>query len=234
MIDRNHDLSITRQARALGISRGSVYYLPRAVSTTDLALVRRIDEPHLDYPFAGSRMPQGLLKAEGHAAGRLHVSTLMRRMGIEAIYRRPNTSKPAPGHKVFPYLLRKLPVTRPNQVWAMDIIPAFAGTGSTFPWRGALSIWRWSWTGSAARLWRRAESAPPARREFPLRWAPISASKRLRRLLLATASQRSSTPIREASSPARILPVCCSRTASGSAWMAKALGGIRVSVYRER
>lgn len=83
--------------------------------------MRRIDELHLDYPFAGSRMLQGLLKQEGHQAGRLHVATLMRRMGIEALYRRPNISKPKPGHKVFPYLLRKLPVTRPNQVWAMDI-----------------------------------------------------------------------------------------------------------------
>jgi putative transposase len=83
--------------------------------------MRRIDELHLDYPFAGSRMLQGLLIAEGHKIGRLHVSTLMKRMGVEAIYRRPNTSKPEPGHKIFPYLLRKLPVTQPNQVWAMDI-----------------------------------------------------------------------------------------------------------------
>lgn len=121
MIDRAHDLPLNRQARALGISRGSIYYLPRAVPSADLALMRRIDELHLEYPFAGSRMLQGLLLAEGHVIGRLHVATLMKRMGIEALYRRPNTSKPAPGHKIFPYLLRKLPVTRPNQVWAMDI-----------------------------------------------------------------------------------------------------------------
>ena len=121
MIDRSHALSITRQAKALGISRSGVYILPRPVSDADLGLMRRIDELHLDYPFAGSRMLQGLLAAEGRTAGRLHVSTLMRRMGIEAIYRRPSTSKPEPGHKIFPYLLRKLPVTRPNQVWAMDL-----------------------------------------------------------------------------------------------------------------
>ena len=121
MIDRNHALPISGQAKALGISRGSVYYLPRAVSTADLALMRRIDELHLDYPFAGSRMLQGLLLAKGHKTGRRHVATLMKRMGIEAIYRRPNTSKPEPGHKIFPYLLRKLLVTQPNQVWAMDI-----------------------------------------------------------------------------------------------------------------
>jgi putative transposase len=121
MIDRGHALPITRQAKALGISRSGVYALPRPVSDADLALMRRIDELHLDYPFAGSRMLQGLLAAEGRMAGRLHVSTLMKRMGIEAIYRRSNTSKPEPGHKIFPYLLRKLPVTRPNQVWAMDL-----------------------------------------------------------------------------------------------------------------
>ena len=121
MIDRRHQLSITKQAKALRISRGSVYYRPRPVSSADLALMRRLDELHLDYPFAGSRMLQGLLLGEGYKVGRLHVRTLMKRMGIEAIYRRPNTSKPAPGHKIYPYLLRRLPVIRPNQVWAMDI-----------------------------------------------------------------------------------------------------------------
>ena len=121
MIDRGHALSVTRQASVLGISRGSVYYLPRPVPAADLALMRRIDELHLDYPFAGSRMLQGLLRAEGHCVGRRHVATLMKKMGIEALYRRPNTSKPAPGHKIYPYLLRNLPVIRPNQVWAMDI-----------------------------------------------------------------------------------------------------------------
>lgn len=121
MIDRAHNLPLNRQARALGISRGSVYYLPRAVPAADLALMRAIDALHLEYPFAGSRMLQGLLGADGHRAGRLHVATLMKRMGIEALYRRPNTSKPTPGHMIFPYLLRMLPVTRPHQVWAMDI-----------------------------------------------------------------------------------------------------------------
>jgi len=121
MIDRRHDLSIARQAAVLGISRGSVYYLPRPLSAADLALMRRIDELHLNYPFAGSRMLQGLLRAEGYRVGRRHVATLMKKMGIEALYRRPNTSKPAPGHKIYPYLLRNLPITRPNQVWAMDI-----------------------------------------------------------------------------------------------------------------
>ena len=121
MIDRRHDLSIARQAAVLGISRGSVYYLPRPIPAVDLALMRRIDELHLEFPFAGSRMLQGLLRAEGYHVGRRHVATLMKKMGIEALYRRPNTSKPAPGHKIYPYLLRNLPITRPNQVWAMDI-----------------------------------------------------------------------------------------------------------------
>ena len=112
---------MSRQAKALGISRGSVCYLPRAVSAVDLSVMRRIDELHLDYPFAGSRMLQGFLVRERYKIGRLHVAMLMKRMGIEAIYRRPNTSKPAPGHTIFPYLLRRLPVTRPNQVWATDI-----------------------------------------------------------------------------------------------------------------
>jgi putative transposase len=121
MIDRSHDLPITRQARMLNVSRGSVYYLPRPPSAADLALMRRIDELHLDFPFAGSRMLRDLLIAEGFRTGRRHVATLMKRMGIQAVYRKPNTSKPAPGHKIYPYLLRDLAVTRPNQVWAMDL-----------------------------------------------------------------------------------------------------------------
>ena len=92
-----------------------------AVLAKDLAVMRRIDELHLNYPFAGSRMLCGLLRSEGIAIGRRHVRTLMRRMGIEALYCRPRTTKPAPGHKIYPYLLRDLEITRPNQVWAMDI-----------------------------------------------------------------------------------------------------------------
>src|SRR5476651_1425582 len=121
MIDREHDLAIAKQAEALNISRGSVYYLPRPVSAADLALMRRIDELHLEFPFAGSRMLQGLLAADGCKTGRRHVKTLMKRMGIEALYRRPRTTKPEPGHKIYPYLLRGIEITRPNQVWAMDI-----------------------------------------------------------------------------------------------------------------
>lgn len=121
MIDRSHDLPLTRQAEVLGLSRSSLYYQPRPVSPVDLAIMRRIDELHLDYPFAGSRMLRDLLRGEGVEIGRGRVITMMKRMGIEAIYRRPNTSKAAPGNKIHPYLLRGLTVDRPDQVWAMDI-----------------------------------------------------------------------------------------------------------------
>jgi putative transposase len=121
MIDRGHELALIRQAKLLKLSRSSVYYRPRPVSPADLAIMRRIDELHLDYPFAGSRMLRDLLRGEGIAIGRQRVATMMKRMGIAALYRRPNTSKPAPGHKIYPYLLRGLAVDRPNQVWAMDI-----------------------------------------------------------------------------------------------------------------
>jgi putative transposase len=121
MIDPEHDLAIKQQAEVLGISRSTVYYEPRPISDEDLWLMRRIDELHLNYPFAGSRMLRGLLWQQGLEVGRRHIKTLMKRIGIEAIYRKPNTSKPAPGHRIYPYLLRGLTVTRPNQVWAMDI-----------------------------------------------------------------------------------------------------------------
>jgi len=121
MIDRGNVLPLTRQASLLRLSRSSVYYLPRPVPPARLAIMRRIDELHLEHPFAGSRMLRDLLRAEGITIGRLAVATLMRRMGIEALYRRPRTSKPAPGHTIHPYLLRGLVVDRPNQVWAMDI-----------------------------------------------------------------------------------------------------------------
>src|SRR6266705_3535043 len=115
MIMREHDLPISKQAKALRISRGSVYYLPRPVSASDLDIMRRLDRLHLEFPFAGSRMLHGLLIAEGYKIGRRHVKTLMKRMGIEALYRRPRTSKPAPGHTIYPYLLRAMEITRPNQ-----------------------------------------------------------------------------------------------------------------------
>ena len=121
MIDRTDKLPVTRQAEILNVSRGSVYYLPKPVSERDIKLMRRIDELHLELPFAGARMLRDLLRQEGVHVGRKHVATLMRKMSIEALYRRPNTSRKHPENPVYPYLLRNLAVTQPNQVWAMDI-----------------------------------------------------------------------------------------------------------------
>jgi putative transposase len=156
MIVREHDLPITKQAKVLRISRSSVYYLPRPVSAPDLEIMRRLDRLHLEFPFAGSRMLRGLLAAEGYEIGRRHVKTLMKRMGIEALYRRPRTTKPEPGHKIYPYLLRGLEIFRPNQVWAMDItyIPmarGFVYLAVVLDWfsRRVLS-WRLSITMEAA------------------------------------------------------------------------------------
>ena len=105
----------------MNISRGSAYYTAKPVSDEDLKLMRRVDELHLELPFAGARMLRDLLRGQGIAVGRKHMTTLMRRMGITALYRKPNTSKKTPGRTIYPYLLRTLPVTRANQVWAMDI-----------------------------------------------------------------------------------------------------------------
>jgi putative transposase len=121
MIDRTHELPVKRQAELVGISRGTVYYRPEPISEADLRLMQRIDELHLELPFAGSRMLRDLLNGEGFEVGRRHVATLMRKMGIEALYRKPNTSKRHPRHPVFPYLLRGMTIDRANQVWAMDI-----------------------------------------------------------------------------------------------------------------
>ena len=121
MIDREAALPIKRQAQLLGISRGTVYYHPEPVGQAELALMRRIDELHLEHPFAGSRMLRDLLRLQGVEVGRRHVGTLMRRMGIQALYRKPNTSKKHPAHPVFPYALRGLAIERANQVWALDI-----------------------------------------------------------------------------------------------------------------
>ena len=120
MIDPSHRLPIVRQAQLLDLSRSSVYYRPQPTSDAELALMRRIDELHLEHPFAGSRMLRDLLRREGFEVGRKHVTTLMRKMGIEALYQKPRTSGRDREHPVFPYLLRGMTIDRPNQVWAMD------------------------------------------------------------------------------------------------------------------
>jgi putative transposase len=121
MIDRTSELSITRQCALLQLPRSTAYYKPAESSESDLMLMRRIDELHLQYPFAGSRMLRDLMKKDGPTIGRRHVRTLMRKMGIDALYRKPNTSRRREGNKVYPYLLRDLPIVRCNQVWATDI-----------------------------------------------------------------------------------------------------------------
>lgn len=121
MIDRTHQLPVSRQCQMLSLARSTAYYRPQETSESDLALMRRIDEFHVEYPFAGSRMLRGMLRDDGHAVGRRHVSTLMAKMGIEALYRKPNTSKRAAAHPAYPYLLRNVSINRSNQVWAADI-----------------------------------------------------------------------------------------------------------------
>jgi putative transposase len=165
MIDRDHKLPLARQAALLKLSRSGLYYQARPVAPADLAVMRRLDELHLDYPFAGSRMLRGLLRSEGVEIGRERVATMMKRMGIAAVYRRPNTSKPAPGHKIYPYLLRDLTIARPNQVWATDItyIPmarGFVYLAAVVDWfsRRVLS-WRVSITMEAAFCLEAVEEA---------------------------------------------------------------------------
>ena len=193
MINREHDLPITKQAQVLRISRGSVYHRTRPMPEADLAIMRRLDRLHLEFPFAGSRMLQGLLVAEGCKIGRRHVETLMQRMGIEALYRRPRTTpSPSPGHKIYPYLLRGAAITRPNQVWAMDItyIPMARG----FIYLAVVLDWFQP---------SRAVVAP-----IDHDGGGVLRRRRLRTLSLATASLKSSTLIRAASSPARHSLAC--------------------------
>jgi putative transposase len=121
MIDRTHDLPVIRQCEMLALPRSTAYYRPAPESAENLALMRRIDQLHLEFPFAGARMLRDLLKQEGIRAGRKRIARLMAKMGIEALYRKPNTGQKGPGHKIYPYLLRGLTIDRPNQVWAADI-----------------------------------------------------------------------------------------------------------------
>ncbi len=122
MIDHQHPLlSIVRQCRLLGISRSGMYYQPKGISDEDLALMKLIDRQYLDTPFYGARKIAAWLKSQGQWVNRKRVRRLMRVMGLKAIYRRPKTSQPIAGHKIYPYLLGGLKITRPNQVWAADI-----------------------------------------------------------------------------------------------------------------
>ncbi len=148
MINRTHALPVVRHCQLLALSRSTAYYQPMPVSATDLALMRRIDALHLDHPFAGARMLRDLLRRAGHSIGRRHVSTLMTRMGIEAVSRKPHTSQRHPAHPVYPYLLRNVEITRSNQVWAADI------TYRPMPRPAASCTCVRSWTGPVAGCWR--------------------------------------------------------------------------------
>ncbi len=157
LIDRKHDaLSVRRQCELLGIARSGVYRPPPAANDNDLALMRRIDELFTTWPFLGSRRMTAMLRAEGHAVNRKRVQRLMRKMGIAALGPKPRTTKPAPGHKVFPYLLRGLSIARPNQVWCADITYIPIGRGFLYlvaimDWASrAVLSWRLSNTMEAA------------------------------------------------------------------------------------
>jgi len=147
MIDRTHQLPVRRQCQLLRLARSTAYYQPTPVSETVLALMRRLDARHLAHPFAGARMLRDLLRQEGLAIGRRHVATLMRRMGLEALCRKPHLSRRHPAHRVYPYLLRDLTISRSNHVWAADItyIPMA---------RGASSICSRCSTGRVVGCWR--------------------------------------------------------------------------------
>lgn len=121
MIDCTHQLLVRLQCQLLKLVRSIAYYQPTPVSETALALMWRIDELHMAYPFAGARILRDLLRQEGYAIGRRHVATLMRRMGIEAVYRKPRISHRHSVDQVYPYLLRDLAISRPNHVWTADI-----------------------------------------------------------------------------------------------------------------
>ena len=151
LIDRGAlSLSIRRQCALLGVARSGVYRAPRPANDNDLALMRRIDELYTAWPFLGSRRMMALLRAEGHGINRKRVQRLMRQMGIAALGPKPRTSKPMPGHKIFPYLLRNLVIDRPNQVWAADITYVPIGRGFLYlvaiiDWaRRAVLAWRLS------------------------------------------------------------------------------------------
>src|SRR3981189_1899310 len=212
MIIREHALPIARQAEALNISRGSVYYLPRPVSATDLELMRRLDRLHLEFPFAGSRMLRGLLAAEGCKTGRRHGKALMKRMGIEALYRRPRTTTPEPGHKIYPY--------RCAEWRSRSRIKCGRWTSRIFRWLVASFIWPLCSTGLAVACCRGA---------YRSQWKRHSASKHWRMLWLVTASRTSAIQIRARSSRARRSPACSPTTALRSAWTARAPGATTCS-----
>ena len=168
-------MPITTQCQLLGLSRSSTYYRPRGASAADSRLMRRLDELHLEHPFLGARKLARLLKYEGFAVGRRHVGTLMRRMGIEPIYRKPRTSLPDKGHRIYPYLLTGVAIERANQAWATDITYLPMAKGFVYLvaildlYSRKVLAWRtWKafvcasriWTSSIGRSWSGMARAP--------------------------------------------------------------------------
>jgi putative transposase len=193
----NAALPVSQQCRLLAVSRSSVYRQPTEVSEVDRAIMALIDRQYLARPYYGSRRMAAWLATQGHLVNRKRVQRLMRLMGLVAIYQRPNTSKAAAEHKIYPYLLGGIAIERVNQVWCSDVTPAFAGAGSTSRWPRGFSIWWSSWIGSAARCWRG---------DCPTRSVLTSVSRRSRKRSSGTAGPRFSIPTRVASSPATTSP----------------------------
>ena len=207
-IHEKHDLSKTRRCELLDVPRSSAYYRGESVSEADLAVMRLIDEIHLQLPFYGSRRMRDELEERGHTVNRKRVQRLMRQMDLRALYPRRRTSQPGKGHKIYPYLLRDLSIERANQAWASDIsyIPMAKG----FMYLVAIMDWY------SRRVLLMAECRTP--------WIRTSVSKRWRKLYSALKRRRSSIPTKGPSSPVKRSPTCSRTTPSRSAWMARADG----------
>ena len=207
MVERPaQDLSVRRQCALLNVARSAVYRPKREPSADDLALMRRIDELHLELPFYGSRRMTFELNQEGRGVNRKRVQRLMRLMGIEALVPRPGTSKAAPGNKIYPYLLRGLSITEPNHVWASDI--TYIPMANGFLYLVAII----DWASRAVLAWRLSNTMDSA-----------SASRRWRRPWSGTASRAYSTPTRARNSPARRSPASWRRRASRFRWTGAAV-----------
>jgi putative transposase len=148
LVDGGGAPSIRKQCQLLGLARSGVYRKPRPANDDDLAVMRRLDELFTAWPFLGSRRMAAMLRAQGLAINRKHVQRLMRKMGIAALGPKPRTTKPAPRHKIFPYLLRHMTIDRPNQVWAADI--TYVPIGRGFLYLVAVI----DWASRAVLAWR--------------------------------------------------------------------------------
>ncbi|MGX1189308.1 transposase InsO family protein [Porphyrobacter sp. MBR-49] len=208
----HHRLSISAQCRLLRISRSSYYYAPVPETDETLALMTVIDTTFLDCPWYGSRQMARHLRRNGRDVGRRRVRRLMAKMGLTPIYQRPRTSDPHPQHRIYPYLLRKLTIERPNHVWCADVtyIPMRRG----FLYLVAIM----DWATRKVQAWHLSNTMPENLGTL------ASASQRWRRHWPGSAGRKSSIRIRAASLPALPSQACCARPRSASAWMAGAGG----------